>query len=108
MLDAIILFTIATVGISSVVTLFFVEYREKKDSWHGTLIDKKLKSYTYKGKTFNHYILTFQKSSGKKVNYYVSRRKYNTFQVGDRVNKSKTKNFPELEKGKEVYGVQTP
>lgn len=95
MFDAIILLAIATVGVSSVATLFFVDYREKKDSWTGILEDKKTITYHYKKNTRYHYILIFRKDNGKKVKYFVDKTIYKSFKIGNRVKKEESK-FPVL------------
>ena len=95
MYDVIILFTIATTGIISTVTLLTIEYLETRHNWIGILEDKKTISYNYKGRTHYYYILIFKKATGKKVKYYVDKKIYNSFNIGDQVAKNKAKYYPE-------------
>lgn len=90
-------FTFAFILILVAIIIFltyYLEFRRKNSSWVGTLENKKITDYFYKGRHSNVYILYITKDNGEKVTYNVDESFYNNLHVGDRVTKDKGSYYP--------------
>lgn len=73
---------------------YYLELRKKNSSWAGTLENKKISDYFYKGKHSNVYILYIIKDNGERLTYNVDEIVYHDIHVGDRVTKQKGEYYP--------------
>lgn len=88
--------TLLTVMMVVLVTAFFsfISLKQKKSSWKGTLIDKKVKEDDESGQKF--YQLIFKTEEGKKVKVQVTGESaFNKFIIGDKFEKKAGEYFPE-------------
>lgn len=73
---------------------YYLELRKKNSSWAGTLENKKVSDYFYKGHHSNVYILYVTKDDGEKMTYNVDETVYHDIHIGDRVTKEKGNYYP--------------
>lgn len=73
---------------------YYLELRKKNSSWAGTLENKIISDYFYKGYHSSVYILYVTKDDGEKLTFDVDETVYQNIDVGDRVTKEKGSYYP--------------
>jgi hypothetical protein len=73
---------------------YYLELRKKNSTWAGTLENKIISDYFYKGYHSSVYILYVIKDDGEKLTFDVDEIVYQNIDVGDRVTKVKGSYYP--------------
>jgi len=73
---------------------YYLELRKKNSSWAGTIENKAISDYFYKGHHSSVYILYITKDNGEKLTFDVDEAVYENINVGDRVTKEKGSYYP--------------
>lgn len=73
---------------------YYLEHRKKNSSWAGTIENKTISDYFYKGHHSSVYILYITKDDGEKLTIDVDENVYQNINVGDRVTKEKGSYYP--------------
>lgn len=90
----IFLFLVVVLPISLIVLLVL---KGKKQSWTGEIINKKVneKRDFDTDRLETHYIVTIKKDNDKQINLEVDPSRYNLWSIGDKLEKTKGKLWPE-------------
>lgn len=73
---------------------YYTEHRKKNCTWAGTIENKAISDYFYKGYHSSVYILYVTKDDGEKLTFDVDETVYESINVGDRVTKEKGSYYP--------------
>ena len=93
-METISLVVVFLLAILCLAVFAIVDYRKEKAAWSGTLENKKIENYYYKGYNTNVYIFQILKDNGERLICSVTESIYQLFQSGDRLNKPHGKYDP--------------
>ena len=77
--------------------IFKLISKSKNEEWSGEVIDKKINEIEDfdTGDKSDHYYLVVKRNTGQNRNISLSKGKWDSFSVGDKINKPKGKLYPE-------------
>jgi hypothetical protein len=90
-------------GIFALLIIFFIRFifkliaKSKNEDWIGEVIDKKINTYEDDdtGMEKDSYYLVVKMEAGRDRNIALSRERWDSFSVGDKIHKPKGKLYPE-------------